>query len=158
MTPKEEKARALFREGYNCSQSVAAAFCEEMGMEKSRLLRLSSPFGGGMGRMREVCGAVSGMFLTAGAVYGYDVPGDLQVKKELYTRIQELAARYREENGSIICRELLGIEGKDCSPVPSERTEDYYKRRPCEAKVGAAARLLEEYMKEHPVTEWRGRS
>lgn len=145
---KEEEAKAYFKEGYNCSQAVVLAFCEEIGIEKSKLLRMVSSFGGGMGRMREVCGAVSGMFFVTGALFGYDDPKDMQAKKELYSRVQELAARFKAENGSIICRELLGIEGKDSSPVPSERTEEYYKKRPCPEKTASAARLLEEYIRE----------
>ena len=122
MDKKGEQAKAFFLEGYNCTQSVALAFGEETGIEKNTLLKTASSFGGGMGRMREVCGAVSGMFLVAGALYGYDDPKDLQAKKEHYARIQELAARFRARTGSIVCRELLGLEGKDKSPVPRERT------------------------------------
>lgn len=151
MTEKEEMARAFFREGYNCSQSVMLAFCEEAGIERELALRLSSSFGGGMGRLREVCGAVSGMFMAAGCLYGYSAPKDMQAKKEHYARIQELAARFKEKNGSIVCRELLGKAGKDNSPVPSERTEEYYKKRPCEEMIGTAARLMEEYMRAHPL-------
>ena len=146
MTLKEEKARALFREGYNCAQSVVGAFCDEMQMEKETALRLASSFGGGMGRLREVCGTVSGMFLIAGALCGYDAPKDYEAKKEHYERIQELAARFQAENGSIVCRELLGAAGRDNSPAPSRRTEEYYKKRPCEELVGTAARIMEAYM------------
>ena len=146
MTLKEEKARALFREGYNCAQSVVGAFCDEMQMEKETALRLASSFGGGMGRLREVCGTVSGMFLIAGALYGYDAPKDYEAKKEHYERILERAARFLAENGSIVCRELLGAAGRDNSPAPSRRTEEYYKKRPCEELVGTAARIMEAYM------------
>lgn len=149
MTSKEEKARALFKEGYNCSQAVVAAFCDEMGLEKSQIVRLASSFGGGMGRLREVCGAVSGMFLVAGALYGYDAPKDFEAKKEHYARIQELAAQFQAENGSIICRELLGAAGKDNNPTPEKRTEEYYKKRPCEEMVATAARLMEAYISSH---------
>lgn len=142
---KAEQARNFFKEGYNCTQSVVAAFCEEIGMDRASLLQMASSFGGGMGRLREVCGAVSGMFLVAGALYGYDDPKDMQAKKEHYTRIQELAARFKAENGSIICRELLGLDGLDHSPVPSERTAEYYKKRPCAEMAAAAARLMETY-------------
>ncbi len=145
---KKEKAKELFLEGYNCAQSVAGAYAEEMGIDRQTLLKMSSSFGGGMGRMREVCGAVSGMFLAAGAVYGYDDPKDSSAKREHYERIQTLAARFKEQTGSIICRELLGIEGRDNSPVPSERTGEYYKKRPCAEMVGLAAEILEQYMKE----------
>jgi len=146
MDKKGEQAKAFFLEGYNCTQSVALAFGEETGIEKNTLLKTASSFGGGMGRMREVCGAVSGMFLVAGALYGYDDPKDLQAKKEHYARIQELAARFRARTGSIVCRELLGLEGKDKSPVPSERTGEYYKKRPCAEMIALAAELMEQYI------------
>lgn len=146
---KGDLAKSYFKEGYNCTQSVTLAFSEEIGIEKSRLLRMASSFGGGMGRMREVCGAVSGMFLAAGALYGYDDPKDIQAKKEHYARIQELAAKFRDQTGSIVCRELLGLEGGDSSPEPSERTSDYYKRRPCPEMIALAAEIMEEYIKEH---------
>ena len=141
---KEERAKELFFEGYNCSQAVVG--------EKSKIISMVSSFGGGMGRLREVCGAVSGIFLVAGALYGYDDPKDLNAKKEHYQRIQELAAKFKEINGSIICRELLGLDGKDTTPSPSPRTKEYYEKRPCPDKIGSAARLMEEYIKEHPVT------
>lgn len=153
MADKAEQAKALFKEGYNCSQAVVAAFSEEIGMDRSRLLRMVSSFGGGMGRMREVCGAVSGMFFVAGALYGYDGPKDMQAKKEHYARIQELAAQFKAETGSIICRELLGLDGKDTSPVPSERTAGYYKKRPCPEMVALAAGLMEAYMDGHSRAE-----
>lgn len=144
---KGEQAEAFFKEGYNCSQSVVLAFSDEIGIEKKKLLRMVSSFGGGMGRLREVCGAVSGMFFAAGALYGYDDPKDMQAKKEHYARIQQLAARFQEETGSIVCRELLGLEGKDKNPVPSERTQEYYKKRPCPQMVRLAADIMEDYIK-----------
>lgn len=106
-----------------------------------------------MGRLREVCGAVSGMFFVAGALYGYDDPKDTQAKKEHYARIQELAAQFQAETGSIVCRELLGLEGRDHSPVPSERTAEYYKKRPCQEMVAIAARLMETYIADHAGVE-----
>ncbi len=150
---KGEQAKAFFKEGYNCSQAVALAFCDEIGIERRKLLRMVSSFGGGMGRLREVCGAVSGMFFVAGALYGYDDPKDTQAKKEHYARIQELAAQFQAETGSIVCRELLGLEGRDHSPVPSERTAEYYKKRPCQEMVAMAARLMETYIADHAGVE-----
>ncbi len=150
---KGEQAKAFFKEGYNCSQAVALAFCDEIGIERRKLLRMVSSFGGGMGRLREVCGAVSGMFFVAGALYGYDDPKDTQAKKEHYARIQELAAQFQVETGSIVCRELLGLEGRDHSPVPSERTAEYYKKRPCQEMVAIAARLMETYIADHAGVE-----
>lgn len=144
-----EKARSLFEQGCNCSQSVFVAFCEELGVEKAEALRLSAGFGGGMGRMREVCGAVSGMVMAVSAKYGeYDVT-DNSKKAELYARIQELSGRFGSENGSIICRELLGLEHGKSSPVPEARTPEYYKKRPCVELVGSAARILEEYFEKN---------
>ena len=125
-----EKARELFMEGYNCSQSVVGAFAQELGMEKETAMKLASSFGAGMGRLREVCGTVSGMFLIAGLAYGYSDPKAREEKAEHYKRIQTLAARFREKNGTIICRELLEKRMKkpvDTNPVPEERTEQYYK-------------------------------
>ena len=101
-----------------------------------------------MGRLREVCGAVSGIFLVAGVLYGYDDPKDPQAKKDHYARIQKLAERFREETGSIVCRELLGAQGGDKSPVPSARTQEYYKKRPCPQMIRLAADILEAYGKE----------
>ncbi len=146
----EERARNLFLEGYNCTQAVVAAFCDEMDIDKETALRMASSFGGGMGRLREVCGTVSGMFLVAGYYYGYNDPKDFQAKSEHYTRIQELAKRFRDENRSIVCRELLGLKEQASSPVPEKRTEEYYKKRPCPDLAACAARILEEYMEEHP--------
>ncbi|MBE5937896.1 MAG: C_GCAxxG_C_C family protein [Lachnospiraceae bacterium] len=143
MKSREQIARDAFKEGYNCAQCMAIAFSDVMGIDETTAKKLASSFGGGMGRMREVCGAVSGMFMVAGVLYGYDDPKDIQGKKEIYSLIQELAKQYKEEEGSIICRELLGLEGQDTSPVPSERTKEYYAKRPCEEKIATAARLLE---------------
>lgn len=144
---KKERARQLFLEGYNCAQAVAGAYAEEMGMDFSAVVKTVSSFGGGMGRMREVCGAVSGMFFVAGALYGYDNPKDSVAKKEHYERIQHLAAAFKKETGSIVCRELLGLEGQDDCPTPSERTEEYYKKRPCVELVELAAGILEDCIK-----------
>lgn len=144
-----EIAKEFFRQGYNCSQSVFLAFFEECGMTFEMAAKLSSSFGAGMGRLREVCGAVTGMFMVAGLLYGYSDPEDQTGKTQHYQRIQELASEFEEKNKSIICRDLLGLEkGKD-DPVPELRTEAYYANRPCEALVGMAAELMELYMKEN---------
>lgn len=148
MDAYEEKARRLFREGYNCTQAVVLSFNDKLGLDEATALRLASSFGGGMGRLREVCGAVSGMFMVLGVLYGYDEPGNFQAKKEHYERVQLLAKRYADENGSIICRELLGLPAGASDPTPDKRTDDYYAKRPCEAKIGAAARLMNEFIKE----------
>lgn len=116
-------------------------------------MRLSSSFGGGMGRLREVCGALSGIFMAAGILYGYDDLTDKSLKTDHYERIQELAARFRKENGSILCREILGLEEEHSKPEPEDRNPDYYARRPCPEVVARAARIFEEYMREHPIPE-----
>lgn len=149
MNNHEEKAEALFKEGYNCAQAVFGAYSEELGMDLPAALKLSSSFGGGMGRMREVCGAVSGMFMAAGLKYGYDDPKDAAAKAEHYKRIQELAAKFKEQNGSIICRELLGLAEAEETPVPEARTEGYYHKRPCAEYVKDAVKILDQYMEEH---------
>ena len=105
-----EKAEALFLEGYNCAQAVFAAFCDLTGLEEKQALKLASGFGGGVGGMREVCGAVSGLTLTLSALYGYDTPNDRAAKLALYHSVQAAAERYREQNGSIVCRDLLGYD------------------------------------------------
>jgi len=149
VTNHSEKAKELFKMGYNCSQAVLGAFCEELGMDFETAMKLASSFGGGMGRMREVCGTVSGMFMAAGFQYGPSDNSDPKAKGEHYKKIQELAKRFKDMNGSIICRELLeGVE-TSTSPNPSERTEAYYKKRPCVDLVGDAAQIFEEFLKEN---------
>lgn len=145
---RKEKAMNYFQEGYNCSQSVVLAFADLLDMEQTQLARLSSAFGGGMGRLREVCGSVSGMFIVLGILYGYDDPKEFEGKKALYEKVQTLAQRFEAENGSIVCRELLGLSEKSQEPVPEQRTENYYKKRPCKELVGCAAEILEEFLEE----------
>ncbi len=142
-----EKAKALFLEGYNCAQAVFGAFAEELGFDFSTAMKLSSGFGGGMGRLREVCGAVSGMFMVFDMKYGYISPTDKDSKMTLYSHIQELARRFENENGSIICKELLGLSQKKSEPTPEDRTNEYYKKRPCGELVKIAADIVDEYMK-----------
>lgn len=142
------KAAELFLQGYNCAQAVVVAFCDVTGMEKSAAAKLSASFGGGMGRMREVCGAVSGMLMVAGVVYGYDMPGDDAVKRAHYARVQTLAAEFREQVGSIICREILNNPPDD--PNPTLRTAEFYKTRPCARMVLLAGRILDAYLAENP--------
>lgn len=148
---RREKAMALFEEGYNCAQSVFLAFADLHGIDEKTAATLSSSFGGGMGRLREVCGAVSGMFLTAGVLYGYDDPKATAEKTEHYTRVQYLAAEFEKRNKFIVCRDLLGLTVKKEAPVPEERTAEYYKKRPCKELVGDAAEILEKYITEHPI-------
>ena len=140
-----------FMKGYNCSQSIVLAFADMLPVKEKDLLKMASSFGGGMGRLREVCGAVSGMFMVAGFLYGYDGPETGEVKADHYARIQELARRFEEEHGTIICREMLGLNVKHDVPVPEARTKEYYKKRPCPEIIGDAAEILEQYVKENPV-------
>ena len=142
-------AAELFLEGFNCAQAVAVAFADVTGMDKKEAAKLAAPFGGGMGRMREVCGAVSGMFMVLGALYGYDNSDVDAKKKETYQQVQELAAKFKEENGSIICREILKNPPSD--PNPSPRTAEYYAKRPCARMVMTAARLMDEFIAQHPL-------
>ena len=143
------KAAELFLSGYNCAQSVVVAFSDLTGLDERFSARLASSFGGGMGRMREVCGAVSGMLLVLGLLYGYDTPGDDVSKKQLYTVVQQLSAKFREETGSIVCREILKNPPSD--PNPSPRTAEYYAQRPCARMVLLAGQILDEYIKENPL-------
>lgn len=145
---KGDIAKQNFMNGYNCSQAVLLAFCEDFGLEKETALKISEPFGGGMGRMREVCGTVTGMFMVIGLAMGNDNSKDNTTKKNVYKSVQELAAKFKEDNGSIICRELLGLQkANKQSYVPSERTNEYYKKRPCPELCKYAADILEEYLK-----------
>lgn len=145
-----KKAEENFIKGYNCAQAVFAAFSTELNIDESTALKLSSSFGGGMGRMREVCGAVSAMFMIAGLLYGYDSFNDDQAKKEHYARIQFLAEKFRESHNSIICRELLQNLQIDNASQPSERTNEYYKERPCLTFVADAVKIMDEYISSNP--------
>jgi len=146
----EYLAADLFLSGSNCAQAVLVAFGDVTGLEPDFAAKLSCSFGGGMGRMREVCGAVSGMLMVAGLLYGYTDPGENDAaKKAHYELVQQLSARFREEAGSIICREIL--KNPPSNPSPSPRTEEYYKTRPCTRMVMLAARILDEYIAEHPI-------
>ena len=141
-----EKAVNNFKSGYNCAQSVFLAFSEEFGFNKNTALKISSSFGGGMGRLREVCGAVSAMFAIAGLKKGYVSPNDDNAKANHYALIQELAEKFKSEFGTIICRDLLELpEGSD-SPIPSKRTEEYYQTRPCEDFIRYASEIIEQYL------------
>lgn len=137
-----------FLDGYNCAQCMVLAFEDMLTIDVDTALKIASPFGGGMGRLREVCGSVSGMFMVLGYIKGYSEPGDYDGKKELYEHVQELARRYEDANGSIICRELLGLNVKRDEATPEKRTDEYYKKRPCAEKIGSAAEILETYLDE----------
>ena len=143
-----ELAERYFREGYNCAQAVLLAFGDVTGLEDATAARLASSFGGGLGRLREVCGAVSGMMMVYGLLKGYDDIKDPAVKKAHYANVQALAASFREENGSIICRELLSLpKNEQSDPTPTPRDAKFYHSRPCAAFVASAARILDEALK-----------
>lgn len=146
------KARHLFKEGgYNCCQAVVLAYNDLFGIDDVTAAKMSSGFGGGMGRLREVCGSVSGMVMLSGLLIPADDPSDRKAKTANYSLVQEVAGSFKEINGSILCKELLGLVPMGSgdivpkeSPEPSERTREYYKKRPCEELVGISARIIGE--------------
>lgn len=146
---KGEIAKKYFECGKNCSQAVALAFCPEMDLSEELVERQTIGFGGGMGRMREVCGGVSGMFMAIGLFFGYDEPDGAQAKKELYSYVRALADKFKESEGSIICRELLAGVKTQPGPDPEPRNTADYKKRPCPELVAYAAQLTEDFLNEH---------
>ena len=144
----EELALQYFTNGANCAQAVVMAFHKELGMDEKTAARLASSFGGGIGRLREVCGAVSGMMMVYGYLKGYDDLNDPDAKKAHYENVQALANAFRTENGSIICRELLSLkQNENNDPTPTPRTSQTFHARPCFGFVQCAARLLDEKLK-----------
>lgn len=147
MNDRIEKAVAYFKSGYNCSQSVFAAFADLYGIEPDIAFRISASFGGGIGRMRETCGAACGMFMLAGLETGATEGADKEQKAANYALVQELAHEFRQINGTIKCGELLGLNRKDpISPNPEERTTQYYAKRPCVEMVRTAATIWAEHL------------
>ena len=140
-----EIAESYFKKGFNCAQSVVMAFHGETGLSEEASAKLASSFGGGLGRMREVCGAVSGMAIVLGILYGYDDPSVPNASRDHYALVQALAGKFREANGSIVCRELLG-GSPSVAATPEPRTAEYYKKRPCPELVRLSADILEEYI------------
>lgn len=146
MTNHEARARELFLEGYNCAQATFAAFCDVTGVPFDAAIKLTSGFGAGMGGLRDTCGAVTGMFMVASMLYGYESPTDMVSKMAHYDLIKRLAAEFEEINGSIMCRDLLANCKK--AQQPMERTDQYYKERPCTRIVQDAARILDALIEE----------
>ena len=147
MEERIEKAVALFKEGYNCSQSVVAAFADMYGFTPEQALKVSASFGGGIGRMRQTCGAACGLFMLAGLETGCTEGKDREGKETNYKVVQELAEEFRKRNGSLICAELLGLaKTAPTPPSPEARTNEYYKKRPCVKMVEEAARIWCEYL------------
>lgn len=142
-----EKAVELFCEGYNCAQSVFGAFADEIGLDVKQALKMASPFGGGVGRLREVCGACSGMLMVFGWLYGYENAETGEVKSKLYEQTRKLCNDFSKLNGSIICREIL--DNAEIGGTPENRTEQYYAKRPCVCCVRTAAEIIEKYIAEN---------
>ena len=147
---RAKKAADLFESGYNCAQAVAVAFCDVIGMTEKQAARAVSGFGGGFGRLREVCGAVSGMVFIANMLYGYDSTDNDREKMAYYALIQDFAKQFQDMGtGSIVCREILKNPPSD--PKPSARTQEYYRLRPCARMCYNAGAILHKYIEEHPV-------
>lgn len=139
----------LFKQGYNCSQSVVAAFADLYGFNREQALRMSASFGAGIGRMRQTCGAACGMFMLAGLDCGTTEGADREGKSHNYAVVQQLAEKFKQSNGrchSMICAELLGLQQVTYNPEASERTSDYYKKRPCPEMIRTAARIFADYL------------
>lgn len=151
MTERAEKAQQIFLQGFNCSQSVAVVFADVMHLDEKTILKISAGFGGGFGRLREVCGAFSGATMVLSMLLGYDeITKD--EKKQMYEVIQHASKSFVEQNGFLRCRDLLGLDkDKVCSPTPQERTQEYYKKRPCKEIVASAVMITEEILKQHNI-------
>lgn len=154
MREKQHAAKALdyFHQGYNCAQSVVAPFAEECGLDEATALRISSPLGAGIGRMREVCGAFCGLSIIAGSLYGNTSPNPDE-KEKIFSLVQNLASSFKQEFGTLYCRELLGLDAtaqQQESARPSERTPEYYAQRPCERCVVFCAKLAENLLPDKP--------
>lgn len=145
-----EKAVNLFKEGYNCSQSVVAAFADKYGYSREQALRMSASFGGGIGRMRETCGAACGLFMLAGLEISAIDGADKESKAANYALVQELAEEFKLRNGSLRCADLLGLtKDEPVVSTPELRTNQYYAKRPCVKMVEEAARIWVEYLENH---------
>ncbi len=143
MSQRVKKAEELFLQGYNCSQSVFAAYADLFGLDRETALKISSGLGGGCGRQRELCGAISGAVMVIGLKFGSTDGEDREGKKLCYEKVREFSDEFRKTNPSIVCRELLGIGNKEETALPDERTEQYYKKRPCVKIVTDSAEALE---------------
>lgn len=147
MGKRADKAKEMFLQGYNCCQAVVGAFAQFYGFDPETAMKMAEGFGGGTGRMRSTCGAVNAMAIVAGMKLSHGQPGDLQRRGEVYAVVRDMFGAFKEENGTVICAELLGLSlPKDNSPVPEERTPDYYKRRPCPEKIRECGLIIEKYL------------
>lgn len=143
MSKHSDRAVELFKQGYNCSQAVFAAFCDEFGMDEKTALKVSAGLGGGVGRLREVCGTVTGAAMVAGMVYGATEGADKESKAKTYKVVQQIAEEFKKDNPSIVCRELLGLDRAELSPIPESRTGEYYKKRPCIHLIESSAKIVD---------------
>ena len=148
MESRVSQAVETFESGYTCAQAVFVTYAGLFGMDRETALKLASPMGGGVGRMREICGVVSAMALLAGLKEGNTDPENEEGKERIYLLVREMADQFKEKNGSIICRELLGITQREESAKPAPRTKEYYASRPCSALVASAAEIIEEMLLE----------
>lgn len=149
-----ERAVENFMAGYGCCQSVVAAFADLYGLDELQAKKIAAGFGGGVGRLRMMCGAVSGIVMLVGLDCGQTEGSDRDGKSACYKVVQELLAQSEAENGSLICAEILGLKGHEkarSSYVASPRTAEYYKQRPCAAKVESAARIFANYLRSKEV-------
>ena len=145
-TERAERAKAFFNEGYNCAQSVALAFADITPLDEKMVATITASFGGGLGRLREVCGAVSGMAFVASFISPCPTADSAEAKKANYTLVQAFAERFREQNGNIVCRSLLGLDRPKDEPTPSPRTAEYYQKRPCAEYVYDAALIVGKHL------------
>lgn len=143
---RREIAINNFKEGYNCTQAVVLAFQDVLTIDAKELCKIASPFGGGISRMRETCGAVTGMVLVLGNLIGYDTPEMGGKKHELYKNTQEILKIFENKYGSLTCRRLLNLEVKHDDPKPSERDHSFFMNRPCPELIGGAAEILENFL------------
>lgn len=146
MKSRVEQAAATFEEGFTCAQAVFSTYADLFGMDRETALKLSSPMGGGIGRMREVCGAVSAMAMLAGLKEGNTDPANEEGKEKIYLLTRQMADKIKEQFGTIVCRELLGLDSMEESAKPSLRTQQYYEERPCLKLIVAAAKIVEEML------------
>lgn len=148
MISRVEQAVHTFEEGYTCAQAVFVTYADLFGMERETALKISSPMGGGIGRMRETCGVVSAMAMLAGLKEGNTDPKDDDAKERIYLLTRQMADKFRQLNGTVVCRELLGIDGMEESARPSKRTPEWYASRPCRRLIAEAANIIEEILLE----------